>query len=114
MSFLPDDVVAFIDATAALRTETLADLRRTIALASEPAARAPKLDAAQFDALAKHLRDAFRPRADELAALVPNGALSASIANTSVVAQAIWKRAQLTDAEFQSLTGAYRDVGLEF
>ncbi|UWF78087.1 MULTISPECIES: hypothetical protein [Microbacterium] len=116
MSFVPDEVLAFIDEVSALPAESLQQVRHAVAVATASGARkasdAPKLSASELDALIKRISDAFAARADELRALTPRGALNAAIVNATVASQAIWKRDRLTEAQFESFAGMYRDVGI--
>lgn len=115
MSDLPDDVSAFIAAAAALPAESFTAIRQAVAEATaagrRDAALAPKLGAADFSALDKHVRVAFEARADELRA-APPGTLRSAIATTTVAAQAIWKRETLTPEQFDSYAGVFRTAGV--
>lgn len=116
MSFLPDEVLAFVDDVAALPAESLQQVRHAVAVATAAGTRkasdAPKLSAPELDALVKRISDAFSLRAEELRAVKPSGSLNAAIVNATVASQAIWKRDQLTEAEFDAFAGMYRDVGI--
>jgi hypothetical protein len=115
VSLLPAEVSAFIGAASDLPVESFAAIRKEIAEATaagtRDAALAPKLDAADFSSLDKHVRDAFAARAADLRSAQP-GSLRAAIANTTIAAQAIWKRDTLTPHEFDAYIGAFRAVGI--
>ncbi|WP_194410983.1 hypothetical protein [Microbacterium cremeum] len=115
ISDVPDRVSAFIGAAAGLPVESFVAIRNAVAEATAAGARdaalVPALGAADFGALNKRVRDALEPRAAELRAAAP-GTLRAAIANTTVAAQAIWKRETLTPEEFDSYVGVFRDAGV--
>lgn len=115
MSVLPDEVSAFIGAAAELPVESFTAIRQAVAEATaagtRDAALAPKLGAADFKALNKHVRDAFESRATDLRS-APPGTLRSAIATTTVGAQAIWKRETLTPEQFDSYVGVFRTAGV--
>lgn len=116
MSVVPDEVSAFIRAAADLPVEAFVAVRQAVAGATAAGARdaalAPTLGAADFSALNKQVRDALEPRATDLRSAAP-GTLRAAIANTTVAAQAIWKRETLTAEQFDSYVGVFRDAGVK-
>lgn len=75
------------------------------------AALKTRLAAAEEQMLEKRVRDALRPRAEELKQQRP-GLLGSAVGGAQIVGRALQKAEKLTDEEFDGLVEPYRAAGL--
>ncbi|UOE42642.1 hypothetical protein [Agromyces larvae] len=104
---------AFLTAVSTLSADQFARVReagKRLGPAPRIAARKEaKLSASEFSNLDKRVRDAVRPRHEELAAL-GDGALSAAIHDTLFAAHGIARRTQLNVEQYDALVAPFAVV----
>ena len=112
----PDEVEVFVSQAVGLDALTLKELY--VSVLTTPGVRelirsdALSLSAASFSALDKRVRDALRPRAEELTAASGTSGLSAAITLVMLGARSVANREKVAPETYEKLAALFRARGV--